>query len=466
MTIEEIKSQFVKVLSYSQNIMNPQVDELFALWVKNKKNRFLDFFNEENNFIYEYPKEVSFTAGKTMLRNMFLEFADNVSYFNQDLYKFLCYCYEHCNFFENIVPEDYKHNDQIIPKGHKIIKAFKYFIEDKTILEAYQNVASELIQKTRLKGKFCISINPLDYLSLSDNAHNWRSCHSSDGSYRAGNLSYMGDKSTFMCYIKSDNDTQILRFPPDVPWNSKKWRMLLFISDNKLMMMAGRQYPYTMGEETMNEISQILGAIPEFNLNFWSAWENNYINSFKTKLAYGGKYMLEDNYLLGANQKLIPVSKMIVTPADPLAFNDLLHSSVYSKPYYRFRVADYSGWPHVWESEVIEKFHIGVEVKCIQCGQHWISHETESMLCPNCKSMCDEDEDGVYCDCCGAESSTDLIPFKGIYICERCYNELTAECSDCGERYYTHQLITDLATGKLYCRHCLRDDKKESEDIW
>ena len=28
-----------------------------------------------------------------------------------------------------------------------------------------------------------------DYLSLSENAFNWRSCHALDGEYRAGNLS-------------------------------------------------------------------------------------------------------------------------------------------------------------------------------------------------------------------------------------------------------------------------------------
>ena len=41
----------------------------------------------------------------------------------------------------------------------------------------------------------------------------------------------MVDSSTFMCYIKSNDDEILPNFPDTVPWNSKKWRMLLFFSD-------------------------------------------------------------------------------------------------------------------------------------------------------------------------------------------------------------------------------------------
>ena len=149
------------------------------------------------------------------------------------------------NFYSNILSEDYPmENGTIIPKGMKIIKAFKYFVEDKETLTEIQDKASMLIQNTKISGYFCMSVHPLDYLSLSENTHNWRSCHALDGEYRAGNLSYMTDNCTIICYIKSEHDAVLPRFPDDIPWADKKWRMLLHVSNDDTMIISGRHYPY------------------------------------------------------------------------------------------------------------------------------------------------------------------------------------------------------------------------------
>ena len=149
-------------------------------------------------------------------------------------------------FFKNLTIEDYTYNGKKITKGTKLIKSFKYFVHNERSLEDIQNEASRIIQEDKVTGKLCISVHPLDFLSLSENNSNWRSCHSLDGEYRAGNLSYMMDSATFICYLKNNNkDGQINSFPNDVPWNDKKWRVLLFLSNEKELIMAGRQYPFT-----------------------------------------------------------------------------------------------------------------------------------------------------------------------------------------------------------------------------
>lgn len=84
-----------------------------------------------------------------------------------------------------------------------------------------------LIQEDKVTGILCLSIHPLDYLSLSENTYNWRSCHALDGEYRAGNLSYMMDNTTVVCYLKGEDEAELPHFPAEVKWNSKKWRMLL-----------------------------------------------------------------------------------------------------------------------------------------------------------------------------------------------------------------------------------------------
>lgn len=53
----------------------------------------------------------------------------------------------------------------------------------------------------------------------------------------------MCDNSTLICYLRSDEETKLPRFPDDVPWNNKKWRMLIHISEDKGMVFFGRQYP-------------------------------------------------------------------------------------------------------------------------------------------------------------------------------------------------------------------------------
>ena len=104
------------------------------------------------------------------------------------------------------------------------------------------------IQENKVTGTLCFSVHPLDFLSSSENNYNWRSCHALDGEYRAGNLSYMLDKSTIICYLKGAEKVKLPLFPEYIPWNNKKWRVLLHFSENWDIIFAGRQYPFESEE--------------------------------------------------------------------------------------------------------------------------------------------------------------------------------------------------------------------------
>ena len=45
-----------------------------------------------------------------------------------------------------------------------------------------------------------------------------------------------------------ENDRKIDNFPDDVPWNSKKWRVLLFFDKETNFVMASKQYPLQSDE--------------------------------------------------------------------------------------------------------------------------------------------------------------------------------------------------------------------------
>ena len=242
MIYTDIQEQFNKVISYSQGIPDPQTDKLFEDWMEAKRD-FIEAFG--GKLIVEVPTKVSFTLDEDEKKVRLNDFIDTVynRYSNDALGSFLEQ--ESEGFFENVVMREYESNKGTIPKGMKLVKAFKFFESDKATLASIQDCASRVIQENKIEGTLCFSVHPLDYLSSSMNTYNWRSCHSLDGEYRAGNLSYMVDKHTILCYLKGADNVILPLFPNDVPWNSKKWRMLLYVSEYWDMVFAGRQYPFT-----------------------------------------------------------------------------------------------------------------------------------------------------------------------------------------------------------------------------
>ena len=241
--MEEIKQQFIEIIKYSQGIPEPKVGNLLTRWYEAKKNIINHVL--KGKLIYKTEEKVTFELDQREKSLRFKEFKDWIYYNlgNDALVDFLKFSED--AFYNNMTPEDYIcENGVKIQKGTKIVKAFKFFEKNKDVLHDLQSKASRLIQEDKISGRLCFSVHPLDFLSTSENAHNWRSCHSLDGDYRAGNLSYMVDKSTFMCYLEADSDTNISNFPDDIKWNSKKWRMLLFLSNDWNMIAAGRQYPF------------------------------------------------------------------------------------------------------------------------------------------------------------------------------------------------------------------------------
>lgn len=315
-------------------------------WYVNKK-KYIDLFG--GKLIYELPEPITFEVDNISKITKVTEFCDLVAdtYGYQSLADFI---YDNKdNFFTNIVNKDTHYKDFVIPKGMKIIKAFKYFVDDKEKLIEIQNKASMLIQEDKTTGTLCFSVHPLDYLSSSENTYNWQSCHSLDGQYRTGNLSYMADKSTIVCYLKgSDNFSVLPNFPENIKWNSKKWRMLLFANEKLDMIFAGRQYPFS----SIGALNIVREEISKIFLTNYSPWSKEaYIN-------FSGK------------QKTDYIRNSIETP---YYYNDLTES-IYYDCYYMYNDK---------QKNTIKPVIIGNKVKCIRCGKKKAS-STEIMLCEKC----------------------------------------------------------------------------------
>lgn len=443
---EDIQAQFNNVITYSQNIPDPKTTSLFHRW-EASKSKFIHLFGDK--LIFEYPEEVTFELSEREKESRINEFIDYVvSHYNStELADFIAQNKK--GFFLNQVQES---PNKKIPRGMKLVKAFKFFGLSQERLEKLQAEASAIIQEDKIKGRLCLSVHPLDFLSISETCHNWRSCHALDGEYRAGNLSYMVDTSTVICYLKSDKEDILPNFPAEVPWNSKKWRVLLFFSESGVneMLFAGRQYPFS-SENGLNFIRQEL--LPKAGLGKWGDWSDDKIKEYNGRKLftpyvqiYNGLYAMKD---LVGNQH------------GSLNYNDLLFSTVYD-PVYSFNTKF-----HFLAENKPPKFRIGGQCNCLRCGEDQIEI-TDSMMCNTCELYYGDSDNDMFafCPCCGQRFYYD----DGYWIegdngdemiCQDCGDEYTDYCSRCGIRYYKDDLYYDENEDIWICKYCKDENREE-----
>lgn len=208
-----LQNQVEEVIRTSQHFqgLDMNIDELMNDWLR-AKYRFIEKLN--GKLIYEVEEPVAFHLNDDSKAQRLHEFADYVyiHYNNQFLSAFL-YDLNVEDFYNNKTSKDYQFPYSCVPKNTKVIKAFKYFIRDEELLKRIQYQASQIIQENCIHGKLCLSVHPLDFLSASENTHNWRSCHALDGEYRSGNLNYLMDSATVICYLKSAEPAHLPHFP-------------------------------------------------------------------------------------------------------------------------------------------------------------------------------------------------------------------------------------------------------------
>lgn len=453
MIYEDIKKQFNRVISYSQEIDNPNTDELFEKWYEAKKEFIENMF--DGNLIFDFPGTVSFELDKEDKDKKISGFIDLITY-KYDMPELADFIADNWDgFFTNNVIKETNYNGNKIPKGMKLLRAFKFFTNDKELLNELQSVASMLIQETKIEGTLCLSVHPLDFLSVSENNHNWRSCHALDGDYRSGNLSYMVDKSTIICYLRSKNNEKLPHFPMDVPWNSKKWRVLLYFSENWDMIFAGRQYPFNLNRGLDFVKDKLLEGE-------WTPWLAEKIRNFCEKGVYFDPvtpYVPVDNHL-------ILLSDLVKDMPGSLQFNDVLSSTCYD-PLYSFKINRRTGYPKINYKKA--KFEVGGAVNCVKCGEKRIEL-TESFMCNDCELIYGTADSDMFdtCSCCGMRFFADdgyWIEDAGDIVCPSCAESCVAACDYCGGNFYTDDMRYDEKTDELMCKYCLEEKEEWREEM-
>ena len=135
---------------------------------------------------------------------------------------------------------------------------------------------ADMVSGLKRKLKFFISLNPLDYLTMSFGV-SWSSCHTIDktntrnmpnsysGQYCGGTMSYMLDKTSFITYVHNDMPTSVE--------DGKVYRNMFHYEHN--LLVQGRIYPQgndgatDLYKEFREIVQQELGKMLELEQNEW-----------------------------------------------------------------------------------------------------------------------------------------------------------------------------------------------------
>lgn len=281
-----------------------------------------------------------------------------------------------------------------VEAGTKVMKVIRKIAESYHIdnFDAFCNEHSLCLNQKTFKGELCISIHPLDYMTMSDNNSNWHTCMSwiNDGEYRQGTIEMMNSPCVVVAYLKGEEDWC---FDNTNTWNDKKWRCLFIVDNN--MILSIKNYPYFNSYLTKMAITKIAEAI---------GWGDIKVHNFNHDC---------DQTIDGHNVCICTETYAMYNDFQStdhfIGLNPSLKGDIYDNGYC------YSG-PSM----------------CIQCGglDDIGENEDENRLtCNNCNPK-------FYCDCCGDPVYTNSDKYTWI-------SGDTILCRYCADHELCHCPITD-----------------------
>lgn len=418
----DIQKSFEDILVFSQDYPFPlNSEQLIKQWYE-AKNFFIKTFNGET--IIRTKEKITIHLTEEQRNKEFKNFVDllmDTGLMTNELDNFLRL--NKAGLFENKVVCPYPSKG--IGLGAKLSKAIRKFIPDEDNVKWIQSTISQLVQTNKVEGYLYLSVDPRDFLLLSENNTNWWSCQSLDGDFKTGNLSYMVDNTTIIAYLANDKEEHLKCIPKDMTWNSKKWRMLIHI-DPKRCVYFNRQYPF-------------------YSKDLESRVYNLLVETFDMQLTD-----IQDNCFRGTNrQKIIGTNQMYVGGRifdtkdifhidEYLGYCDLIYSPLYlplvavNKEKYKI----YKLEGVIADKEQEEKyFHtlydidIGKYPKCPCCGRNYLDR-TNTFLCQQCREQNNAEEDFyISCDCCGRKfyDEDEIFWADDKPYCKKCFNSLTPD---------------------------------------
>lgn len=306
---------------------------------------------------------------------------------------------------ENRISYDMEINDWKFTKGTKTIKIIAKIAKSLKIglepdedgisdFEYFRRRHSLALNTKKLFGNLCLSIHPLDYMTMSDNSNGWSSCMSWEeaGEYRMGTVEMMNSPCVVVAYLASEDETLPIS---GYNWNSKKWRSLFIVDPNFIANV--KAYPYeneNLTKEVMKKLAELAGWAPqepdEYSV-YNESDEESYINDKLIRLYFNTDKMYND---FGSTTSFLLIN------------------------------------PEYGEPELINiDYNYSGEAECMACGGTEVSRE-DTLFCEKC-------DPSASCMCCGEYCcEEDLITLgDGMEVCSDCFDEDVGTDAITGEHY-------------------------------
>ena len=263
--------------------------------------------------------------------------------------------------------------------------------------EAFRQTHSQVLNQKKIRGKLCLSIHPLDFLTMSDNDCGWTSCMSwmeEYGDYRMGTVEMMNSPCVVIAYVEAKDKMWVC----GRDWSNKKWRQLYIVTPE--IILGNKQYPYQSDE--------LQGAAIKW------------LRDLTTATVGYGPYAEEASSIRNNSWNYINGDKRV-------SFN--FYSNYMYNDIYDSRLAYVA--PSRFDDDDRYDLNFSGEAECCQCGEEieYDTIEAHRVLCRAC--------DGHWrCDCCGDyHSEYDSCYEVGDYLyCDWCYHNELERCECCDER--------------------------------
>lgn len=275
------------------------------------------------------------------------------------------------------------------------------------ILEKFRIWHSQILNNKHMDGELCLSIHPLDFMTMSDNDNDWQSCMNwiNHGDYRAGTIECMNSPYILMAYLHNPKHKMTFGSWNEYEWNSKHWRELFIIYPEMMTEIKG----YCFQDENLtNTVLMWIKELAHNNLN-WD-YDNDEIN-------------LQDTTSIPFNEgdlcfRVYPEGYM---------YNDIGTLDKHRARINREKIGKYENITH-WLTPSDEKWHYMLELPyggkatCMWCGREFNDPDREEFV------FCDNCDPSTRCSYCGnymrEEDGYYIEDYDGL-ICSEC---LDYEC--------------------------------------
>lgn len=383
------------IRTFSSNCGSPEceISHLLRFWSKNKaylRPHFPDLIvSKQVSFYPPIEREIyqTFFAWGSKWYSTTQKMMNLVKYHDNALeFNYLHSLFTSSVFAANRIPFTYEFPTLGIKvqEGQKLMRVLKQLadlagVED---FEFLRQDHSRILQKGKIEGELCLSIHPLDYITMSDNSNNWSSCMNwmYEGEFRLGTVEMMNSPYVVVAYLRSPDE--------EISWtsrgetyhhNSKTWRTLLIVDPDRAIISV-KAYPYQHDELT---------KIAEQFLAETLQW---------------------------------PVSEPYELPNRTYSFGTYaMYNDCGSVPQYVLPIADLP---------TNEYFNYSGETECMICGKQLFDIYEENCVYTSCMA----EQEFCHCACCD-----DRIPEDDCQI--TLYD--TCVCSYCLESYYCWDDLSD-----------------------